>query len=104
MDIDTLPAGLFIGHAAAEAAAAHAGEPWKERAYKAFVSYASTHSTFTTEEVRLASPQVEAPPELRAWGQIALRAKRAKVVEFDGWTFAKEKNVHGNAVTQWKTI
>jgi hypothetical protein len=68
--------GLALGHAAAERAADHAGEAWKDRAYRAFIAFAASRKTFTTEEARESCGHVGDPPDRRAWGAIALRAKR----------------------------
>jgi hypothetical protein len=95
--------GLELGHAAAERAADHAGDDWKDRAYAAFVSFSRSHKQFTTEDVRDAS-NVGEPPDLRAWGSVALRAKRKGIVRAAGWVSAKALNVHGNAVTLWETL
>jgi hypothetical protein len=90
---------LARGHEAAEMAADHAGEDWKEMAYSAFVSHArDVLGTFTTEEVRAAYPSVPPPPDKRAWGQVALRAKRAKVVHATGIT---KVGAHGRYGTLW---
>jgi hypothetical protein len=95
---------LELGHAMAELAADHAGEEWKEAAFAAFCRHAERHQTFTTEDVRDANPGLGQPPDLRAWGQVALRAKREKIVKSKGWVSAKAMNVHGNAVTLWEVI
>lgn len=83
------PTGLALGHEMAEKAAANAGPTWKEDAYAAFCAFAKTHRHFTVKEVRAANPQIKAPPDLRAWGAVALRAQRAKVVK---------------AVTLWRAV
>lgn len=98
------PTGLELGHEAAERAADHAGERWKADAYAAFCEYARGHRLFTTEEVRDAHPEIVAPPTLRAWGHIALRAKREGLVVGQGVSTAKARNVHGNMVTLWRSI
>lgn len=94
--------GLAIGHGMAEVAADKAGDTWKERAYAAFVDYANSHDAFTTEEVRQSAVGLGSPPDDRAWGQVALRAKREGVVKSVGWVRANSKSVHGMVVTQWK--
>lgn len=95
--------GLALGHAAAEVAGKHAGMEWNDMAYDAFKAYAVTHATFTTEEVRLANPDLPKPPDTRAWGQVALRAKRDGVVVGHGWTRANSPAVHGMVVTMWQS-
>lgn len=94
--------GLSLGHDMAQIAADKAGEGWKEQAYAVFVNYAKNHETFTTEEVRQSANDLGSPPDARAWGQVALRAKREGVVQAVGWVRANSKSVHGMVVTQWK--
>jgi hypothetical protein len=94
--------GLELGHAMAEIAADHAGEDWKDRAYSAFLAFAATKKTFITEEAREAC-DVGEPPDRRAWGAIALRAKREGRIKAIGFANAKDRAVHGNVVTLWET-
>jgi hypothetical protein len=96
--------GLALGHAAAEEAADHAGEDWKELAYSAFTRHAETNATFITENVRDANKQIPDPPDNRAWGAVALRAKRERIVEADGHSRATHLRVHGNTVTLWRSL
>ena len=98
------PTGLEIGHARAEDAADHAGDAWKEIAFAAFVEYAKDHRRFVTEDVRSANPDVGSPPDLRAWGHVALRAKREGIVQSAGVTRAKSLTVHGMHVTLWESL
>lgn len=96
--------GLLLGHAAAEMAAEAAGEEWKEKAYEAFCNLVRGRGTCTIEDVREAHPELATPPggERRAWGQIPLRAQRAGLVRSRGWVSARDRAVHGNAVTLWE--
>jgi len=99
--------GLILGHEAAERAANHAEREmptWKDTAYSAFVSYGKIARQFTTEDVRLASPEVPPPPDNRAWGQVAMRARRAGVVVSQGWVPVKDANSHGCVKTLWKWV
>lgn len=95
--------GLAIGHAMAEVAASNAGDEWKEAAFDAFRRYARTHNEFTTEQVRLATTNIVSPPDPRAWGYVALRAKREGVVVSSGWVRANSRTVHGMVVTLWRS-
>jgi hypothetical protein len=95
--------GLTIGHTMAEVAASNAGDEWKEIAFDAFKQYARTNPVFTTEQVRLAAAEVRPPPDARAWGQVALRAKREGVVDGAGWIRAESPRVHGMVVTLWRS-
>jgi len=96
--------GLAIGHEKAEIAADHAGQEWKDLAFEAFKNYAKKHRYFTTELVRLNSKHVPIPPDKRAWGHVALRAKREEIVIGDGWTRASSSSVHGMVVTRWLSL
>ena len=101
---DTGHAGLLDGHAAAEVAAAHAGEVWGDAAFCEFVAWATTHPTFTTEDVRYApTSTVGEPPDRRAWGAVALRAARAGVVKGIGLVRTLHRQSHGRFVTQWES-
>ena len=93
--------GLSIGHAMAEVAADNAGAEWKAAAFYAFKRHAMKHLHFTTEEVRAANPDIPPPPDDRAWGSIALKAKREKIVIGSGWVRANSRTVHGMVVTKW---
>lgn len=87
-----------------ERAADHAErvrEGWKDMAFSAFHEYAKVNTDFTTEQVRLASPQVPEPPDKRAWGHVALRAAREGVVEKIGVVKAVNPKVHCMYVTLW---
>jgi len=95
--------GLDLGHQMAAAAADHAGTEWKRMAYEAFVNYAKDHPYFVTEDVRAANEHLPAPPDKRAWGQIALMAKRAEIVSGHSLVRAKNRTVHGMIVTMWKS-
>lgn len=89
----------------AQRAADHAervDDGWKERAYNAFVVYAALHDEFTTEDVRLYSHWIETPPDLRAWGHIALKAMRAGVVRKVGLGRSPRREAHQAFITIWK--
>jgi len=95
--------GLKLGHHMAEVAADNAGENWKRIALEAFVKHAKQHNFFVTEDVRNANPNLPHPPDQRAWGQVALAAKRTGIVSGQSFTRAKSKTVHGMVVTMWKS-
>ena len=97
--------GLKIGVEKAKQAMDHASDEWKKNAYDAFVKHAKTHKTFTTEQVRLSSiDKVGLPPDSRAWGGIALIAKKNSIVVNDGLIHSVDKNKHGIPVTLWKSL
>jgi hypothetical protein len=76
--------GYEIGERMASLAADNAGEEWKTLAYNALVSYAKTHDIFTIEDVRRASHDVPLAPTERAWGHIAISAKKDNVISRHG--------------------
>jgi hypothetical protein len=95
--------GLALGHASAEIAASNAGSEWVRIALDAFLAYAKTHPTLTTEQVREAFPDLPLPHDKRAWGGVVRRAKSEGVVEFMDWVRADSHTVHGMVVTLWKS-
>jgi hypothetical protein len=101
--MNTTHEGLALGHTMAEVAADRAGERWQDEAYEAFRQFALRNELFTTETVRSAFPDMDAPPDSRAWGAVALRAKRNNVVVADGWVRAESRTVHGMVVTAWRS-
>lgn len=76
--------GKEVGHAMAKQAADHAGAQWTAAAYEAFMRFARHHHEFTTEQVRLSAGHIEKPPTDKAWGQIAIKARRAGLVKAAG--------------------
>ena len=76
--------GYEIGERMASLAADNAGEEWKSLAFNALVSYAKTHDTFTIEDVRRASHDVPLAPTEKAWGHIAISAKKDGVISRHG--------------------
>lgn len=100
-DLFTQPTGTEIGHARAKQAADHAGDKWKRTAYEAFLAFAETHRSFKTEDVRNAHPEIPPPPDKRAWGAIALMARRNQVISSGGPVKAESPMVHGMYVTLW---
>jgi hypothetical protein len=95
--------GFMLGAAGAKRAADHAGEDWQAAAYRAFAEYAKRGHWFTCEDVREANPNLPRPPDQRAWGQIALSARRNGLVVMGPWVTARSRIVHGNAVRSWRS-
>ena len=95
--------GLRIGHTMAEVAADNAGETWKRMAYEAFVKHAKNHEFFVTEDVRNDNPDIPPPPDKRAWGYIALIAKREEVASIHSLVRSKSRICHGRILTMWKS-
>ena len=95
--------GLRIGHEMAEVAADNAGETWKRMAHEAFVKHAKKHEFFVTEDVRNDNPDIPRPPDKRAWGYIALIAKREEIVSSHSLVKSKSRICHGRILTMWKS-
>lgn len=76
---------------------------WQDMALEAFRDYARRHVTFTTEQVRVASPNVPNPPDKRAWGHVARRACKEGIVHKIGMVQAKSPTVHCMYVTLYES-
>lgn len=93
-----------------EAAADHAEretEGWNTMAFEAFVRYvAAIKEPFMTEDVRnyaeaLGMPE---PPDKRAWGSVAMRAKKAGLIVSMGYAPQQSLNSHKAPKTLWKSV
>ncbi len=104
----SLATANHTGHAAAEAAGAHAERAqagWKEDAYRALVAYPARQGgrEFLAEDVRAFAIELGLaadPVELRAWGHALLRAKREGVITPAGYRSAASSN--GGPKVLWK--
>ena len=97
--------GIEIGVKKAKEAADHAGSKWTLDAYDVFEKYARKNATFTTEQVRLqGAKDLESPPDARAWGHIALLAKKNAIVTSYGWVKSEDPSKHGIPVTLWRSL
>jgi hypothetical protein len=76
---------------------------WSDRAFEAFKRYAKRCAFFTTEDVILASPEVPDPAEKRAWGHIALQAKKQGIIDKAGYAVAKQAHSHRRPITSWRS-
>jgi hypothetical protein len=83
----------------AKLAADKAGDEWKAAAYQAFVDYARRHKYFTTEDVRASMNGKHQPREMRAWGHIAVMARRNGIVS--NADLVRGKHSQGRFVTLW---
>lgn len=95
------------GHSAAQSAAEAATRidpKWMDDAYKAFTTYVRLYAdrTFTTEDIRKAATSVSMPADPRAWGAVALKAKRAGLIASVGYTPVESSN--GSPKTLWKAV
>jgi hypothetical protein len=91
------------GAAAAAAKADRIHADWSDRAFEAFRAYAMSHATFTTEDVRAASPSVPAPPDARAWGRVALQAKGKGICEVKETARSRLKHAHCRHINVWQS-
>jgi hypothetical protein len=86
----------------AQLAADKCGDNWKVAAMSAFKNYAESHSTFTTEDVRLANDNIHTGGDPRAWGSIAQSAKKMGIIEFCGYKPVTSSN--GSAKVLWRSL
>ena len=96
--------GVRLGHEGADRAADAAGELWKADALEAFIRHARRHKNFTTEDVRLANPDLRCASDLRAWGHIAIRAKKEGAVKNGGYARSISTKVHASVTTLWGSL
>ena len=81
---------------------------WSDRAVELFLAYCQENKgkTFMTEDVRwyaeaLGLPE---PPDKRAWGAIAVIAKRRGVIRGNGYAPQKAVNAHCAPKTVWVAL
>lgn len=79
---------------------------WSDRAYAHALTFLATHpdgQNFTTEQIRAyaGTKGLAPPPDSRAWGQVALRLKRAGRIEAVGFTHCKSPRSHASPTTLW---
>lgn len=82
--------------------AASSGAAWQDAALAAVRLHAQTHELFLTENVRFACPDLEAPPDGRAWGQVIRRAAKAGICERVGFARAKSSNLSPKPL--WRSL
>lgn len=93
--------GAIAAQSAADAAERRS-PGWMDAAFEAFVAFArlSGSTPFVTDDVRKAAgSQVPPPPDGRAWGAVALRAKREGIVTSCGYRKVDSQN--GCPKTLW---
>lgn len=78
--------GIETGKEKAKVCANNAGVTWNIEAYKAFVMFAKKQKNFTTGDVRkwLQENKKIFPHDNRAWGGVAMMAKKNKIVTRTG--------------------
>ncbi len=78
-------------------------ENWSSKAYEFFIEYIKDKRFFMTEDVRIASEGfLETPPSKRAWGSVAVRAKKEGLIESAGFSSVKNPKAHRTPATLWK--
>lgn len=99
--------GLDLGHTMANVAADNADiqhDFWRAQAYMMFIAHAKKNRFFTTEDVRNENPDMPEPPDNRAWGAVALQAKKDNCIRAQGFVRSKNLSVHGSIVTHWMSL
>lgn len=93
------------GMAAAVANANRESEDWSVRAASLFAEFVSLHpgESFMTEDVREWAEAIglPKPPDRRAWGAVAIAAKRNGLVRSLGYAPQKSANAHRAPKTLW---
>jgi hypothetical protein len=76
---------------------------WSEMAYAMLEQYAFSHFEFMMEEVRRWAQDngLSAPPTARAWGAVALRASRDRLIVKAGHRNTINPLAHGALATVW---
>lgn len=93
----------------AQKAADHANaiEPgWSDRAYALLQSYAASHLEFMLEDVRNWAHRIGFPqaPSARAWGAVALRGARERLILRAGYRKTQNPLAHGTPATLWRSL
>ncbi|EJN06464.1 hypothetical protein [Herbaspirillum sp. YR522] len=96
--------GFDLAEQGAARAADHADRvvvDWSELALQAFRDHALTHTEFSTEDVIAASTRVPPAPDKRAWGQIAMKARRLGFCHKGRVGTSKLPHAHARCITIW---
>lgn len=96
--------GFDLAHAGAERAAEHADRAcadWSELALQAFRDHAAVHAQFSTEDVIAAAVKLPPAPDKRAWGQIAMKARRLGICAKSHIGTSKLPHAHARWITIW---
>lgn len=95
--------GVLFGQEMAKLAADKAGEEWKKQALESFINYAKANKEFMTEDVRLNS-DIGVPPDKRAWGHIAVAAKKQGVITKIGFRYSTDAASHPTPMSLWQSL
>lgn len=79
---------------------------WREQALAHLRAFSLLHAYVMCEQVRAVAEAagLPPPPDKRAWGQIMVDGKRAKLVTKLGYVTATDPRVHCNPVGYWKSL
>jgi hypothetical protein len=91
------------GIAKAMASAERETEGWSDLAYKFLLHFIASRDEFMMEDVREAAIGiVPMPPSVRAWGGIAIRARKAGRIERIGFRNVNNPKAHCTPATVWR--
>lgn len=79
---------------------------WGDGALRLVAEYARKNRTFIIETVRLAAEAdgYPMPPHRRAWGGVAIAAKREGIVESIGYEMSTSPDANPTPVTKWRSL
>lgn len=80
-------------------------EGWSARAYQLLEQYAVSHFEFMTEDARNWAHRFGLPqaPSARAWGAVALRACRDRIIVKAGYRKTANPLAHATPATLWRS-
>jgi hypothetical protein len=99
--------GALVGMQKSIDTANRAVSEWSETAYNYFVDFAKQSTKpFMTEEVvkKFVEDGYVAAPNNCAWGSVALKASKRRIVEKVGFDYCKLGKGHTKPMTLWKYI
>jgi hypothetical protein len=108
IDLMAQPTAQQLADAGMSAAVDHADRVsprWSDRAFDILAQYALIHLEFMTEDVRNWAERLGFPPapSARAWGAVALRAARERLIERHGYRKTCNPLAHGTPATLWRS-
>lgn len=94
------------GMAAAMAHADRVNLHWSARASELLRAFAQMHPEFMAEDARLWAEEQGLPPapSARAWGAIAVRARRENLIVAAGYRRTQNRTAHGTPATLWQSL
>lgn len=96
--------GVEAGYQAAELAANHAGEDWKQAARDLFEAFASKGEPFHAREARIYAEAagLPLPPDNRSWGHIVKAAADRGDIKKVGYAPLTTPGSHGQPMYIWQ--